>query len=248
MRMKSLIELDELPRMADFALWGEAIALAMDYKDMDFINIYNDNIGKQNVEAIENSVLGQVLTRFLNGLPNIDINNAFCWEGTTSEFLERLNTIAAKSNINTNSKGWPKAANSLTKKLKTLLSNIREGLEFELSITRNTTGDNKGVSTIKVWKILSPSSPSSPEQNQARNRGKNGEDTKGSGDTNPHQRSEPSPENAENCAQNEASDGSEDIFRNKRGDHSPSKLSEEEKAKARPKYDAARARINKKGA
>jgi hypothetical protein len=166
--------------MANFALWGEAIALAMGYKDMGFIDIYNDNIGKQNVEPIENSMLGQVLTKFLSGLPDIDINKGFCWSGTTSELLEKLNTIAAENNINTNSKGWPKAANSLTRKLKTILSIIREGLGFEFSINRNTTGNNKGASSVKVWKIPSPSSLSSPDQNQARNEYQNGEDISGS--------------------------------------------------------------------
>jgi hypothetical protein len=38
--------------MEDFAIWGEAIARAMGYKDLDFIKAYYENIGKHNVEAI----------------------------------------------------------------------------------------------------------------------------------------------------------------------------------------------------
>jgi hypothetical protein len=45
-------------------------------------------------------------------------------------------------------------------------------------------------------------------------------------------------------AQNEDSEGSEDIFHNKGGDPS---LSEKEKAEARAKYDATKARINRRG-
>jgi hypothetical protein len=221
MKIKSKLKLDEFPRMADFALWGEAIARAMSYGEMEFINIYNDNTGKQNAEAIESNELGQVITRFLNGLPDIDINEGFCWKGTTSKFLDELNTTAIKDKININAKGWPKAANSLTRKLKTILSNIREGLGFEISITRDTTGIHKGVSSVKIWKIPSPSSPSSPAQNQARNRPINGEDISESEDTQPHQNTISSPENWENRAQNgasEGSEGSEDIFRNLSGD------------------------------
>jgi hypothetical protein len=48
MKIKPTIKLDNLPRMADFALWGEAIARAMGYKDLEFISVYFDNIGKQN--------------------------------------------------------------------------------------------------------------------------------------------------------------------------------------------------------
>ena len=52
--------------MADFAIWGEAIAWAMGYKDLEFIKIYYDNIGKQNVEAIENNALGQAIARLVS--------------------------------------------------------------------------------------------------------------------------------------------------------------------------------------
>ena len=99
---------------------------------------------------------------------------------------------------------------------KTILSNLREGLGFDISITRNTTGKYKGVSSVKIWKISSPSSPSSPDQNQARNQAENSEDTLDSEDTYPHQAQIPSPENGENHAQkfgSEGSEGSEDIFR-----------------------------------
>jgi hypothetical protein len=220
MKIKSTINLDEFPRMADFALWGEAIARAMGYKEMEFIRIYNNNTGKQNAEAIENNVLGQVLIRFLNGLPNIDINKGFCWEGTTSVLLDELNTIAINDKININAKGWPKAANSLTRRLKTILSNIREGLGFEISVSRDTTGVHKGVSSVRIWKIPSPSSPSSPDQNHAHSTSDAGEDIIGSEDMYPHQDSISSPENGQNCAQNgagEGSEGSEDIFRNLSG-------------------------------
>ena len=114
------------------------------------------------------------------------------------------------------------AANSLTRKLKTILSNLREGLGFDISITRNTTGKPKGVSSVKIWKISSPSSPSSPEQNQARNQDQNSEDTIDGEDMYPHQTEISSPENGENRAQkagSEGSEGSEGIFPMKRSPH-----------------------------
>jgi hypothetical protein len=42
----------------DFALWGEAIARAIEYKELEFINAYYDNIGRQNSEAKDNHPLG----------------------------------------------------------------------------------------------------------------------------------------------------------------------------------------------
>jgi hypothetical protein len=66
LQIKPSVELKQLPRMADFAIWGEAIARAMGYKDLEFITTYYDNIGKQNVEAIENNALGQAIARLVS--------------------------------------------------------------------------------------------------------------------------------------------------------------------------------------
>ncbi len=66
MQIKSTIELINLPRMADFAVWGEAIARAMGYKPMEFVNAYNENIGRQNVEAIESNLLAQAIDKFVD--------------------------------------------------------------------------------------------------------------------------------------------------------------------------------------
>ena len=78
------------------------------------------------------------------------------------------------------------------------------------------------MSSVKIWKISSPSSPSSPDQNQARNQDENSEDTLDSEDTYPHQAQIPSPERSENHTQklaSEGSEGSEDIFRIEGGPH-----------------------------
>jgi hypothetical protein len=105
--------------MADFAIWGEAIAWAMGYKDLEFIKIYYDNIGKQNVEAIENNALGQAIARLVSRWHQPD--RPSIWYTSTSILLEKLNRIVLEHNINTGSKTWPRAANSLTRKLKTIL-------------------------------------------------------------------------------------------------------------------------------
>jgi hypothetical protein len=49
--------------MADFALWGEAISQAMGYKPLVFLNAYYENIGRQNIEAIEANPLGQAIAK-----------------------------------------------------------------------------------------------------------------------------------------------------------------------------------------
>jgi hypothetical protein len=51
--IRPTLQLKDLPRMADFALWGEAISQAMGYDPLEFLNAYYENIGRQNIEAIE---------------------------------------------------------------------------------------------------------------------------------------------------------------------------------------------------
>jgi DNA polymerase elongation subunit (family B) len=78
--------------------------------------------------------------------------------------LENLNKVAHAYNIDTtNSKAWPKAANSLTKKLKPILSNLRDGLGINITVYRQTSGDKKkrNTSFMRMTKTppLSPPSP-----------------------------------------------------------------------------------------
>ena len=201
---------------------GEAIARAMGYQDFEFLRIYNDNIERQTIETVEGSALGQAISRFLVKWSDELDGKPACWFGTTSEFLTELGHIVVEHNIDTG-KYWPKAANSLSRKLKIIVSDIREGLGFDISISRNTVGKNKGVSVVKIRPISSLSSPSSPDENQARNEAQTGEDISSGEDTYPHQGIISSPENGENRAQNvtsEGSEGSEDIGRTL-GTHDP---------------------------
>ena len=104
------LKLESLPRMGDFALWGEAISRAMGYRELEFINAYDENTGRQNVETIENSPLGQVIVRYLNHW-HYDLagERPACWFGFTSDFLVELNQSAIENNIDTGNH-WPKAA------------------------------------------------------------------------------------------------------------------------------------------
>jgi hypothetical protein len=175
LKIKPTIKLNDLPRMADFAIWGEAIARAMGYKELEFISVYYDNIGKQNVEAVENNPLGQAIAKLIESF--FDKDKPSSWQASLSKALNVLNTIALENNINTGSKMWPKAENSLSKRLKPLLSNLREGLGFEIEIVRITSGNQKtkGRRSLRVWKKPSPLSPSSPDQFHEGIQGKNGD-------------------------------------------------------------------------
>ena len=234
------LKLGSLPRMGDFALWGEAIARAMGYRELEFINAYDENTGRQNVETIENSSLGQVIVRYLNHWDNDLVKGRpACWFGLTSDFLAELNQSAIDNNTDTGNH-WPKAANSLTRKLKVLMTSIREGLGYDITIIRNTTGENRGASVIRIRNTFASYSSSSPsdqnqeqaatesreisslsphphwEENQARNEAKSSEDIFASEGMGPSSEDISSLANGQNRAQNdgnEGSEGSEDISR-----------------------------------
>jgi hypothetical protein len=91
----------------------------MGYHDMKFLNAYYENIGKQNVEAVESNILGQTVLRFVDGWHE---KSGDYWYDSTSKLLEELNSIAIKTGINTYSKYWPKSTDSLTRKLRTIAS------------------------------------------------------------------------------------------------------------------------------
>ena len=179
LQLKPTIKLDDLPRMADFALWGEAIARAMGYKELEFINAYYDNIGKQNIEAVENHPLGQAISKFFE--KEVEDSSQGFWQGSPAELLEQLEKIAQESKINTNLKSWPKEVRWLTRRLNQIRSNLLEGLGIEviidrLSSTREEEEKKKNTSYLKIRKItpLSPLSP--PGQNHGQNQDQNSGD------------------------------------------------------------------------
>jgi DNA polymerase I len=206
LQIRPNLDLKRLPRMADFAIWGEAVARALGYKEFEFLNAYNTNIGAQNVEAIEASLLGPVVVRFASNLilrtttagkqekgqPQLQRNNnqnngLLLWEGKPEDLLKALDVIAVSSEFDIDIKkarDYPKKANKLTKMLRPMLSNLREGYGIAITIESDTTGKKTGTKNarwIEIRKVSSPPPPSSPEENQAQNHTRNGGDTSSEG-------------------------------------------------------------------
>ena len=102
LKIKHTLQLNDLPRMADFAVWGEAIARAMGYKHLEFVHAYYDNIGKQNIEAIESNPLAQAIEKFVDSW-YIEGQVTF-WHGSTTKVFEKLNKVAQAHGIDTGSK------------------------------------------------------------------------------------------------------------------------------------------------
>ncbi len=151
MEIKENLTLKELPRMADFALWGEAIAMAIGYKPKEFLNAYFKNIDYQLGEAIAGSPIGEAIILFMEEHEE--------WEGQPRELLNELEQVAADNKINVLAKSWPKAANSLTRRLNELKTTLAD-----LGIIVGDT--QKGIKrTIRIVKTVSTVLPSETQKN-----------------------------------------------------------------------------------
>lgn len=118
-KIKPTIKITNLPRMADFAVWGCAIAEAMGYQAQDFLNAYRANIGKQTQVILNENIVATAIFSFME-----DRNEE--WRGTATNLLRELTDHAAFQNINTYEKYWPKASNALTRRLNELKISLKE--------------------------------------------------------------------------------------------------------------------------
>ena len=150
MEIKQSIQLQGLPRMADFAVWGESISRALGYEENSFIRNYYNNIGVQNLEAIEGHTIGSIIMEL--------IAKEQSWEGTATELLSWVREIAEQLKIDTNVKSFPKAPNSLTNRLGEIKSNLED---FGIKIYFSRKGGT-GTRLIKI--VKEPSLSSQPSQ------------------------------------------------------------------------------------
>jgi len=116
MALRRSIRLTELPRMADFALWGCAVAKALGHSEEEFLAAYEGNTQARNEEALEASPVAAMVMELVEAQPE--------WEGTPSELLAELERLAEAHRVNTKAANWPRAAHSLTRRLNEVRPNL----------------------------------------------------------------------------------------------------------------------------
>ena len=121
--IRPTICLSTLPRMADFCLWGCAIAEALGYTRTDFLEAYQGNVEAQNSEVIGGNTLAQAVLAFMK--------NRMEWTGTVGEAFEELHKIASPKEKDGT---FPKAANKLRGHLGRIKPNLLDfGVRFEIA-------------------------------------------------------------------------------------------------------------------
>lgn len=125
MKLYDSLILERTPRMADFARWGCAVALAMGYDQDSFLEVYRNNIERQDEEVIDGSVIAQALICFMEHHPH--------WAGSATDLLSQLEKTADAHRIDRRSAEWPRSASLLTRRLNIVRSNLaRFGIHFTI--------------------------------------------------------------------------------------------------------------------
>jgi hypothetical protein len=144
------VTLDRLGRMADFTRWGYAIAEAAGWGGETFLQAYLGNQSRSNEEAIFAHPVAAAVTAFMKTRSK--------WNGTVATLLDELEHVAFQEKINTNVKSWPKAPNILSRRLKEVLSNLKQtGITLDI----RHGGDAK---MVRIERMDSPETETSETQ------------------------------------------------------------------------------------
>lgn len=152
-RLLPKVRLSRLPRMADFARWGCAIAQALGHKADDFLQAYEKNIAQQNEEVLESHSVAAAMLALME--------KQVTWEGTPSELLAELTRVAEARKIDIQTKVWPRAAHALMRRLKEVQPNLQDvGITFSIrhsghrvvSVKRDPWKTSSGASRASVVK------------------------------------------------------------------------------------------------
>jgi hypothetical protein len=124
------LELSALPRMADFARFGEAIGRGLGWPTEAFLSVYAENRQAASLLALEDSPIAQrlLLRASLRG-----------WRGWTLPATRMLHHLTAdKPRGTTSSARWPKSPRELTNELRRIAPLLRtRGITVEFSRTRD---------------------------------------------------------------------------------------------------------------
>lgn len=142
MALYSSVKLKNLPRMADFAKWGYAIAEVIGNHGDDFIIAYSQDEEDRIMEALDANPLSTAIIVLMGEQPE--------WTGTPTELLNTLEEVAEREKINIRkSKTWPKSPAWITRRLNEIESGlITAGIEVE----QHRDGQKRTITILKPKK------------------------------------------------------------------------------------------------
>jgi hypothetical protein len=119
------VELDRLPRMADFALWVTAAEPALPWPAGHFMKAYQGNLKEVIQQTLDADVIASAVRSYVKDHPE-------GFEGSPTDLLDIFDERAGEKV--TRQKYWPKAPNVLTGRLKRAATSLRaSGIEVNLT-------------------------------------------------------------------------------------------------------------------
>ena len=121
------VRLPELPRMADFACFGEAVSRGLGWPEGSFLTAYSDNRQAANLTSLEDSVVAAPL------LENVAWGELENWTLSAGEMLQELESeLAPRVRASVR---WPKTPRAFTNELRRIAPQLRT-LGISVTFTR----------------------------------------------------------------------------------------------------------------
>lgn len=134
------IDMKVLPRMADFAKWGCAIAEGLGYTQQDFMTAYYAKIEESNMNAIEANPVAELI---MDLMEHRDV-----WEGTPTELWQELLGILSDGGFRKEDVRGMKSVRALGKIHDRIVPNLRRiGIDW---VKTERTSKNRGYRIIKT--------------------------------------------------------------------------------------------------
>jgi hypothetical protein len=142
------LDLPPLPRMADWAHWGAAIAEGSGDGAQAFLDVYADNLKIQTREAVEGDLVGQAVQELMQGSDDVNEEPTVLLRLLRVAALNKgLIELTGSGTVAT--KGWPKDAGRLSARLNHLSSNFAD---LGLELTSGHTGEARFIAIKHVPK------------------------------------------------------------------------------------------------
>ena len=131
------VRLDDLPRMADFARFGEAMGRALGWPAETFLRAYRENRREATASTLENSVLGTMLLKKAMEYDDFEVTETPTrWLELLTRGIEDRRTLAR----------MPKTATALGNELRRVGPQLRE---YGITVTFSRTRDSRQVTITK---------------------------------------------------------------------------------------------------
>lgn len=139
-------EIKPQSRMADFEIWGEAIARSLGCKQDQFLESYHNKLKEGTLNAKDQYPIVNIIQNFMEDKKE--------FESTISSLYMTIKELAERDGIEVNSKyvHFPKSSNQLSRELK-LVNPLLNNLGFVVELSHYTKNDGKYTKNASIVKI-----------------------------------------------------------------------------------------------